>query len=229
VELCHAKHLSLLFLKLGILLYNCFIKCWGVQMNINKLFRFGLGAGFASLMICASPAQSAALLNLINPAAQTNTPFSLSFDAIGSATLISIAGYQVPSFEDVTHNGLFLNGAGPNLLGSTWIFTPAPSGSDTSTFNDTTSVPALSLGGVTVGSYDTYSQIISTTPGHLYTLDFLFSNPSDSGPSGLLVTTDGTPVTSAVPEPSTWAMMILGFAGIGAMTYRRRKSAMLAA
>ena len=27
----------------------------------------------------------------------------------------------------------------------------------------------------------------------------------------------------AVPEPSTWAMMILGFVGIGAMTYRRRK------
>ena len=34
---------------------------------------------------------------------------------------------------------------------------------------------------------------------------------------------------SAVPEPSTWAMMILGFVGIGALTYRRRKSAMLAA
>ncbi len=26
----------------------------------------------------------------------------------------------------------------------------------------------------------------------------------------------------AVPEPSTWAMMILGFAGVGFMTYRRR-------
>jgi hypothetical protein len=35
-------------------------------------------------------------------------------------------------------------------------------------------------------------------------------------------------VTAAVPEPSTWAMMILGFFGIGAMTYRRRKNAMLA-
>jgi hypothetical protein len=34
---------------------------------------------------------------------------------------------------------------------------------------------------------------------------------------------------SAVPEPSTWAMMILGFAGVGFMTYRRRKSAALAA
>jgi hypothetical protein len=29
---------------------------------------------------------------------------------------------------------------------------------------------------------------------------------------------------SAVPEPSTWAMMILGFVGIGAMTYRRRNA-----
>jgi len=28
---------------------------------------------------------------------------------------------------------------------------------------------------------------------------------------------------SAVPEPSTWAMMLLGFAGVGYMTYCRRK------
>jgi hypothetical protein len=34
---------------------------------------------------------------------------------------------------------------------------------------------------------------------------------------------------AAVPEPSTWAMMILGFAGIRFMAYRRRSSAMLAA
>jgi hypothetical protein len=29
-------------------------------------------------------------------------------------------------------------------------------------------------------------------------------------------------VTSGVPEPSTWAMMILGFAGVGFMAYRRK-------
>ena len=28
---------------------------------------------------------------------------------------------------------------------------------------------------------------------------------------------------TSVPEPSTWAMMILGFAGVGFMTYRRRE------
>jgi hypothetical protein len=35
-------------------------------------------------------------------------------------------------------------------------------------------------------------------------------------------------VSPNVPEPSTWAMLLIGFAGIGLMTYRRRKSAMLA-
>jgi hypothetical protein len=43
------------------------------------------------------------------------------------------------------------------------------------------------------------------------------------------VAVEAVAVTPGVPEPATWAMMILGFAGIGAMTYRRRKSAMLAA
>jgi hypothetical protein len=37
-------------------------------------------------------------------------------------------------------------------------------------------------------------------------------------------------ISAAVPEPSTWAMMILGFAGIGFMAYRRKsKPALMAA
>ena len=36
-------------------------------------------------------------------------------------------------------------------------------------------------------------------------------------------------VTTAVPEPSTWAMMILGFLGVGFTAYRRRNRAMHAA
>jgi hypothetical protein len=40
----------------------------------------------------------------------------------------------------------------------------------------------------------------------------------------------GVAAVAAVPEPSTWAMMILGFAGIGFMAYRRKsKSALMAA
>jgi hypothetical protein len=38
----------------------------------------------------------------------------------------------------------------------------------------------------------------------------------------------GTWQVAAVPEPSTWAMMILGFAGVGFIAYRRRKVAAFA-
>jgi hypothetical protein len=35
-------------------------------------------------------------------------------------------------------------------------------------------------------------------------------------------------ITAPVPEPSTWAMMILGFAGVGFLAYRRRNQAAVA-
>lgn len=35
----------------------------------------------------------------------------------------------------------------------------------------------------------------------------------------------GATFTPAVPEPATWAMMVLGFAGLGFMTYRRKRQA----
>ena len=36
-----------------------------------------------------------------------------------------------------------------------------------------------------------------------------------------------TPAVAAVPEPSTWAMMLLGFAGIGFLAYRRKSKPVL--
>jgi hypothetical protein len=55
-------------------------------------------------------------------------------------------------------------------------------------------------------------------------------NPPDTAGFG----PDAGPLTSftvtAVPEPSTWAMMVLGFAGVGFMAYRRKsKPALMAA
>ena len=49
-----------------------------------------------------------------------------------------------------------------------------------------------------------------------------FDNPPF--PNGTLAIAENFTVTtvSAVPEPSTWAMMILGFAGVGVMAYRRK-------
>lgn len=41
---------------------------------------------------------------------------------------------------------------------------------------------------------------------------------------GFDMRTDGQFTTGAVPEPSTWAMMILGFFGLGFMAYRKKQS-----
>lgn len=61
--------------------------------------------------------------------------------------------------------------------------------------------------------------------GGSYTLSTTASNNVNAEYQGT-----GSVIAGAVPEPSTWAMMILGFCGLGFMTYRRRnQSAALAA
>ena len=52
---------------------------------------------------------------------------------------------------------------------------------------------------------------------------FLYVNSTDGIQiANLTVSLVDLSTTAAVPEPSTWAMMILGFAGIGFMAYRRK-------
>ena len=78
-------------------------------------------------------------------------------------------------------------------------------------------LPASSKGMVTAGpNWCTQCNPFDQVWDHSTTSVNLFNNA-------------GTWQVAAVPEPSTWAMMILGFAGVGYMTYRRRKVAELAA
>jgi hypothetical protein len=57
---------------------------------------------------------------------------------------------------------------------------------------------------------------------------YFFEDDGSSRHDNVLLYTVGA-MTAAVPEPSTWAMMILGFAGVGSLAYRRRKSAPITA
>jgi PEP-CTERM motif len=67
--------------------------------------------------------------------------------------------------------------------------------------------------------FSTY--IVSTTNTGNTVLQTLDNNAGfGPNPSGVGLGSFGA--VAAVPEPGTWAMMILGFAGIGFMTYRRK-------
>lgn len=64
--------------------------------------------------------------------------------------------------------------------------------------------------------YTQYSFNVTATGTDMFGLNFIDGNSFLA-----LDSFSVSSVTSAVPEPSTWAMIILGFAGIGFVAYRR--------
>ena len=190
------------------------------SMKLIAAVRVSVAIGLG-LFGAASARADTALLSLTD-IGYTETLYNLAFVANASTTSLSIGGYD-PNFAWVAAiNSVTPSGGGANLLGDTWTFVPASSGSYAVPLPDVISVPALWFGGTTVGSYDTFSQTFATTPGREYVYQFMLYNdlgPADLvDPSGILVTT----TASAAPEPSTWAMMIFGFLGVGFMAYRRK-------
>ncbi len=170
------------------------------------------------------------LLDLEDPASQVNTAESLPFTATAASTTISFLGYEVPAFLTARDINLTLTGGGPNLLGLTWAFTPAPSGSSANQFNDGfgSGTNALGFGDAVEDSFDMFSQTFASAIGQSYTINFLLTNGDVAGnaPSELIVSVNTDP--AGVPEPTSIAF--LGLVSLGAAGYgwRRRKNAMQA-
>ncbi len=64
---------------------------------------------------------------------------------------------------------------------------------------------------------------ITATNGVLFNGGFSLGNPDPYTFGTFNITEVRSVLASGVPEPSTWAMMLLGFAGVGFMTYRRSR------
>jgi hypothetical protein len=150
-----------------------------------------------------------------------------------------VGGFQT----NVSNNGLSFSGIFPALSDSTSpitlgsfsinpLFTGTDSGefdlkitfsspgSATSTFEANLSgAIVFGFGGVTV-DWDPNGQLV-TYPGGSFKLTLADIHLSASNTSDPITGTI-TNAVAAVPEPSTWAMMILGFFGVGFMAYRRR-------
>ena len=127
-----------------------------------------------------------------------------------------------------------VSGIGSGLNGS-GLFDFSPIGVDVQ--QGQTYVAFLSTYGIannsglaTVGSCLSFSQCINGDPdlGRL-----VFSNVLDGQPAAWQQVNGAYDATfsatiGAVPEPSTWAMMILGFVGVSFMAYRRRNRTVVA-
>jgi len=108
----------------------------------------------------------------------------------------------------------------------------------TSAYAGTTTITPV-LGGSVPGSFtftgpgtEDFDFTIPTPYRYDFTLSAgLFSTTTSGGPGSYVVAVTATgagtvdyTLTTAVPEPMTWAMMLLGFAGLGVVGYGRRSS-----
>lgn len=117
----------------------------------------------------------------------------------------SPAGWAFNSFDTPWNNSL--SGGSSTIYDNTWCCT----------FNGILNGQTLTGFEVTVNSGTALSSIrwfAFANNGTDTNSDGHFHGPFNPGFEGVSV--------SAVPEPSTWAMMILGFAGVGFVAFRRR-------
>jgi PEP-CTERM motif len=134
-------------------------------------------------------------------------------------------------FEATGPGSLMIN---VNASGST---TPLGAGEDAFIVQQFSpfSVNPLVVGSPTQGAWtinqefsfavDTIYQVslqVQATDGGSASIDPIFTiDPADAGNHSLIFSAG---ITNGVPEPTTWAMMILGFVGIGFMAYRRKQN-----
>jgi hypothetical protein len=126
-----------------------------------------------------------------------HTPFAFNLNVVptsfGAITPNSFF-YQAPAAD--TPWGVFTNGLGLTTQNG------APGG--------VAGPIDFTLGGVQEANF------VNNALGHIFAADILVIA---TGATGAVTGSGGM---SSVPEPSTWAMMILGFLGVGFMAYRRK-------
>jgi hypothetical protein len=174
---------------------------------------YGDGSGFANSYYIPS---GDSVLSDGFPKDSNNPPLATFFMGLDSSSpdhlVIAFNSAYAQSAVGQEFSSLF-SGWGESDIVSALIFLGTP-GTDT----DVVGLNAAITEVFSFGDYLTSLNALTEANNGQFDL-IRFSEGTDIG-SG---TTHLTALTSSVPEPSTWAMLVLGFAGIGLMTYRRRK------
>lgn len=202
-------------------------------------------AGFAVSALIAGNASAAQVLfdnfnGEVPPPDQLNWAGDSVFTPTSPPGTVDLIG-QGGSFDLLPGNGGYIDldgtsGSGNNPAGELTSVLSFGPGSYVLTFDlagnqrgATSQSTVVSLGDFS----QTFGPLASSTPFTTQTISFTTSTAghlvfSEVGPSdqqGNLLDNVGL---TAVPEPATWAMMLMGFGGIGALLRNRRRNLALA-
>ena len=192
--------------------------------------KFGTGfsaVAFIALLACASPV-SASVVDLHTlPDGNTFWGNGHSNDHSGSVQITDTYNFRLSTESSLTVFDGFLGFSDVTLElfsvsgGKTTQLFPSVSGSDPLILSDSDLAKGHyelkvidTLPGATEETIRHHHFTFPSTGGYL--LDFDVQKASIDPPSGSV---------SAVPEPSTWAMMVLGFCGLAFLARRRRVAA----
>lgn len=201
----------------------------GAAAALALMVGFSSGANAATIGFTNYGKSDGITANLAQPDVSAFNPgaYNMVGQPVGHLGLDN-AGWDPFGTADKTHNWIDIGVTAvsltfdlSSLLASTknnilYIVWGSPNGDNTVSLNTGASLTTAGLGS-TVNQQN-------NPAGYLLGLDV-------KGASEITFTTHDTAFefafTSPVPEPSTWAMMILGFAGMGFLAYRRRSGASL--
>jgi hypothetical protein len=202
----------------------------------------------------SATASQTALLNQVASAPSgwnDVTEFDITFTAgpntshVFFNTVFTSAEYPVFVGQYIDGFGLFLNGSNIAFAGGhpvnidnpgmvNTVFPNDGGGNDGVAYQTTPEEGVLTLNGSAVITYGG-----DVTPGSTNTLTFILGDANDNELDttafiqglGNAPPPNGTPASPPMgtPEPATWAMMLLGFAGMGFVGYRRAASDRIAA
>jgi PEP-CTERM motif len=190
--------------------------------------------GIASIFMAASPSFGAQV--------------TYTIEATASGSLGGIAFTDVTVVLMMNNNTTNVTNSAPGDFGNVGTATVSVGGGPAVTFTD--SIQVFSTQSVTTVGFDDLSvgdDILDDFSASFATYDLTTSigpvvGSSEINPESSFATTGGvlvlttagdatftgaapTGVGSAIPEPSSWAMMLIGFAGLGYAGYRRARAA----
>lgn len=191
-----------------------------------------LGFGFAMLTFGAATAHA--------------TTFQLSFSsaadqsALGGAGITGFSGSATLTGTKLLSGGYNITAAtgttiiDPNFANQAYTYIPNPSPPFVSVSPDgftnydglvLNGTPSLTQYGLLwTGNVNGADENIFYIGGGLYAIQDVWDQNSLNGPSSSESVINLSITQSAVPEPATWALMGLGFAGLGFAKYRKVKT-----
>jgi hypothetical protein len=167
----------------------------------------------------SGPASTLTANTILNKTVTTTT----SNVVIGSITWVNLATYHTDQDFNVGYT-FTLDFSSPNLPAHSVTFNPLLNVQQTDNplgdlvfhlnSSELANLGSFNLGDMTIGGFQ--FSLHQGSPG-------TFGSGTWTNPENMTSVLDITAnFTAPVPEASTWAMMVLGFAGVGFMAYRRR-------